>query len=732
MRTTAEELELTNKEFEAFMETFPRFHSDEDRNKVRQAYQLATRILENRRNETNQPFILHNLELAKIASFDIGLGTTSVLCCLLFTCNSEYGISNEEIEKMFGHKVLYILNGLRKIPRDTYNNPVFKAETFRKLLLSLSDDVRVIFIRIADCLHLLRQLAQQHNPESQKIASETLTLYCPLAHRLGLSIVKTELEDVCFSILHPEIYQEISSQIKDSQKKRINYINRFVTPVIAAITNAGYSCDVNSRSKSIYSTWNKMQKQNIGLDEVFDLLAIRIIFDPKPGESEAVQCFKIYSIVTQGREYNPDRLRDWVTRPKDNGYEALHVTVRNPGGQWIEVQIRTRRMNDIAELGYAAHWKYKGIQAEESTMDLWIKKAKLVLENQDPKAMDFFDEFKLTDFTHEILVFTPKNEIITLPKRSTILDFAFAIHSNLGSKCIGAQIDSKIYPVNHVLQSGDTIKVLTAGNASPKEEWLNFVETDKARRFILNHFHLTNESTVAAGKRILLEKMEESSITPVTALFHQMFVAFDVKNKFDLYLKIGKEEIPMQEIEMVLAKYKKGNAENFWLKQLNNTAKLLGLHKRTDLERYPMVVQDLMDPSFVLGKCCQPHYGQDIVGLVISNSKVEVHLQTCPNALRYNSTDVEKKIDLLWQDSGVYIHLKLKIKGKNPVSVFSKIYQILDKKFNISLKSFHVEPAKDIFVGYVSFIAPNMKMAEETITNIKAISEIKSTERVMV
>ena len=732
MRTTAGELELINNEFETFLQSCTRFHSDEDREKVRRAYELAVRILENRRNETNQPFIRHNLEIAKIVSSEIGLGTTSVLCSLLFTCNTEYGISNDEIEKRFGQKVAYILTGLRKIPRDTYNNPVFKAETFRKLLLSLSDDVRVIFIRIADRLHLLRQMSDQHLPDSFKIATESLNLYCPLAHRLGLNIAKTEMEDLCFKILHPEIYAEIAGEIKVSQKKHIIYINKFIMPIYAAITEAGYNCDVSSRSKSIYSTWKKMQKQKIGLDEVYDLMALRIIFDPKPGESEAAQCFKIYTLVTQGREYNADRLRDWVTRPKENGYEALHVTVRNPGGQWIEVQIRTKRMNEIAELGYAAHWKYKGIQEEESSMDKWIRRAKLVLESQDPRAMDFFDDFKLTDFTHEILVFTPKNEIITLPKRSTVLDFAFAIHSNLGSRCIGAQIDSKIYPVNHVLQSGDTVKVLTAGNVVPKEGWLNFVETDKARKFILNHFHLTNESTVSAGKRLLLEKMEELSVTPVTALFHKLFVAFDVKNKFDLYLKIGKEEIPIQEIELVLAKHKNGANENFWAKQLSNTAKLLGLHKKTELDKYPMVIQDLVDPSFSLAACCQPRYGQDIVGIIMPGNRVDAHLQSCPNALRYSTTDVDKKIDLLWQEKAIYVHLKLKIKGKDPVLVFSKIYQILGEKFKVSLKSFQVEPQKDNFVGHVGFTAPNMKLAEEIISCIRSINEIKSTQRVMV
>ena len=481
---TEEELKAERKlilrEYRALLKNAKREMDDADRLLIRKAFDLAAEAHSPMRRKSGESYIFHPLAVARIVSEEIGLGTTSIVCALLHDVVEDTEINLDDIESLFGTRVRIIVDGLTKLRGAQFGEDVsIQAENFRKMLLTLSDDIRVILIKLADRLHNMRTLESMRHDKQQKIASETLYLYAPLSHRLGLYNLKSEFEDLCLKYKEPELYHKIESSLEKSKAVRTRFINRFTVPIRKRLDELEFDYEVKIRSKSVYSIYNKMVNKNIPFEEVYDLFAIRIIIESDE-KNEKSDCWQVYSIVTDNYQPNPDRLRDWISTPKGNGYESLHTTVMSPSGKWVEVQIRTRRMDDIAEMGYAAHWKYKE-SASENALDEWIRRIRETLENPDPNALDFIDDFKLNLFSDEIFVFTPKGDLRNLPSSATALDFAFEIHSDIGARCIGAKVNHRLAPLSHELKSGDQVEILTSKNQSPKEDWLRFVVTAKAK-----------------------------------------------------------------------------------------------------------------------------------------------------------------------------------------------------------------------------------------------------------
>ena len=511
--------------------------SKEDKKKIRKAFNLSVDAHKDMRRKSGEPYIYHPIDVARIAAKDIGLGTTSIICALLHDVVEDSEYTLEDIEHLFGTKVARIINGLTKIS-DVYDQNVsMQAENFRKMLLTLSDDVRVILIKLADRLHNMRTLESMPKHKQLKIASETLYLYAPLAHRLGLYKFKTELEDLGLKFTKTEIYKAISEKLDETKKGRHRYISKFIVPLKEELEKQSLTVNIKGRPKSIYSIRNKMIKQGVEFEEVFDKFAIRIIVDSSP-ETEKSDCWRIYSIVTDFYKPNPDRLRDWISTPKSNGYEALHTTVMGPNGKWVEVQIRTARMDEIAEKGYAAHWKYKQTGVKESNLDNWINKVRELLESDDANAIDFVDNFKMNLFSDEIYIFTPAGDLKTLPYDSTPLDFAFEIHTQIGSRCLGAKVNGKLVPLSYNLKSGDQVEIITSNKQKPKEDWLSFVKTSRAKSKIKNALKEEKKIIGAEGKEILVRKLRHLKIIFNKETENDLTKFFGV-DSLDLYYQFG-------------------------------------------------------------------------------------------------------------------------------------------------------------------------------------------------
>ena len=552
-------------EYEALINNLYRCNKPEDMELIEKAFNLANEAHWNKRRRSGEPFILHPISVAKIVNQEIGLGSKSIAAALLHDVVEDTDFTLENIEREFGPKIATLIDGLTKIS-GTYNkeNSSLQAENFRKMLLTLSDDLRVILIKIADRLHNMRTLDSMPENKRMKVAGETIYLYAPLAHRLGLFLIKSELEDLSFKYRHPKVYEEITLKLKHDEKKNVALINKFSLPIIEKLNAAGITYDINGRPKSIYSIWKKMQSKNVPFEEIYDVLAVRIVFDPLPEINEKTQCWNIYSIITDTYMPKPDRLRDWVSRPKPNGYEALHVTVMGPNGRWVEVQIRSRRMDEIAERGYASHWKYKGDDSKETELDKWIKKVRLMLENPNEDPVEFLDEFKMNLFSSEIMVFTPKGYLVNLPKGASALDFAYEIHTEVGDKAIGAKINYKLMPLSTTLLSGDQVEIITSDIAKPQKEWLNFVHTARAKSAIIDVLKTESKDRIQHGKDILESKLKELDVVPNSEVFKNIQTSYEVLNKDELYSKIGLGIINLDNLKKIVKKTPSKNVIKYW------------------------------------------------------------------------------------------------------------------------------------------------------------------------
>jgi guanosine-3',5'-bis(diphosphate) 3'-pyrophosphohydrolase len=705
-----------------------------DKKLIREAFNLSLDAHKNMRRKSGEPYIMHPLAVAQICAAEIGLGTTSIVCALLHDTVEDTEITLDVIGMQFGAKVAKIIDGLTKISGVfDQQDKSMQAENFRKMLLTLSDDVRVILIKLADRLHNMRTLDSM-SPKSQlKIASETQYVYAPLAHRLGLYAIKTELEDLATKYLEPDNYTFVKEKLQETKLQRNRYIKHFCEPIVEALDDAGFKYEIKGRPKSIHSILNKMKKQNIPFEEVYDLFAIRIIVDSEY-ESEKSDCWKVYSIITDFYRPNPDRLRDWVSTPKGNGYESLHTTVMGPKGKWVEVQIRTSRMDEIAEKGYAAHWKYKDKDAQQQQgdggLEEWLARVREVLENPEANALDFLDDFKLNLFADEIFVFTPKGDLRKLPGNATILDFAFDVHSELGSKCIGGKVNNKLVPINFKLTNGDQVEILTSTKQTPKEEWLSFVVTAKAKSRIRDWFKHEKLRASQMGKEIIERKFQQDKIQFTSEALQDLLSYFKLPTVSELYYQVANEIIEKKRLDIahILEEVKR-------LKKEHETEARAAKAQSKPAPAYSkdaVVLGDDIEMPYSFAKCCNPIPGDDIFGFVTVGEGVKIHRINCPNAIGLMSNYGYRIIRAKWANtaskSRAFI-TNIKLVGIDSVGIVSTITDIISKQLQINMHSIHISSNEGMFEGLIELEVFDTNQLDELMNKIKAASPLIKVSR---
>ena len=714
-----------------------------DQRLIRKAFRMANEAHRGMRRKSGEPYILHPIAVAKIVTHEIGLGAKAVICAILHDIVEDTDYTLEDIENNFGKKVASIIDGLTKISGVFDNKSSLQAENFRKMLLTLSDDVRVILIKLADRLHNMRTLASLPPNKQIKISGETTYLYAPLAHRLGLYGIKTELEDLSLKYRYPKIYQDLVSQVADNERQRGMMINSFALPLIDILGEMGYDFDITGRSKSIYSIWNKMQVKNVHFDEVYDLLAIRIVFDPLPGIPEKTQCWNIYSVITDNYKPKPDRIRDWVSTPKANGYEALHVTVMGPKGKWVEVQIRSRRMDEIAERGFAAHYQYKQEGKESSSeLDKWIQRIRELLEHPDSNALEFLDDFKLNLFASEIMVFTPKGNIKTLPQKSTALDFAYEIHTEIGNKAIGAKVNLKLVSLNHILKSGDQVEILTSDNQKAKREWLEFVITAKAKSSIKGALKAETKNRIEKGKKDLEDRLKEFSLKPSSRVLRKLLPAYDVTSKDELYSKIGSGIITLEELKKILRKNTKNKWIRYWELQFTSSSsknkktapeKSVNQSYKTD-PKFPFMIRENIDetePEYSIAKCCQPIPGDSVIGYRSQDGSIIIHKASCPNAIKLMSSQGNRIIPAKWTTHKILSYLvNIHLQGVDKFGIYNHITTVISKELSVNIRTINLSSHDGIFVGNIELYVHSTKDLNNLIMNLLKIKGVEAVNRV--
>lgn len=730
------EEEQIQEELQAILKNCTHCKSAQDEQLINKAFRMANEAHKGMRRKSGEPFIMHPLAVARIVSEEIGMGVTSTISAILHDVVEDTELTIENIENAFGKKVATIVDGLTKISGvfDKESNSL-QAENFRKMLLTLSDDVRVIIIKLADRLHNMRTLDSLPRKKQVKIAGETIYLYAPLAHRLGLYNIKTEMEDLSLMYRYPEVYAEISEKISLSEKKRTQLINHFSIPIISRLDESGFSFNISGRSKSIYSIYQKMQQKNVSFEEIYDLFAIRIVFDPKPDIPEKAQCWDIYSNITDIYPPKPDRIRDWVSTPKANGYEALHTTVMGPNGKWMEVQIRSRRMDEIAERGFAAHWKYKAPGAQETELDKWIKNIREMLETPNSDAMEFLDEFKLNLFASEIMVFTPKGNIITLPSDATALDFAYEIHSEIGNSAIGAKINHKLQPVNTKLSSGDQVEILTAEGRKPSLEWNDYVTTVKAKSAIKAALKAEKKNRIERGKQMLEDKLNTLKLTPSGRVFKKILPAYNSSNKDQLYSKIGTGMISLDNLKEVLAK----NTKNKWVRVWDLSLGRPTIQPKSDQEdthdaKGRLLLKENVEDgehNYELANCCNPIPGDEVIGERQADDLIVIHRTDCADAIKIMSSQGESLVAVSWTQHKVFSYLaRIHLNGWDRFGVYNSITNTIVQEFNISMRTINLHGHDGIFDGTIDLYVHNARDLNNLIMNLVKLKGVESVHRV--
>lgn len=700
--------------------------NDEDKKLIRLAFDTAVDAHKNQRRKSGEPYIFHPIAVAKIVASQIGLDAVAIASALLHDVVEDTDYTIEDMERLFGNTVAHIVEGLTKISSMSRENDIsLQAENFRKLLLTMNDDVRVILIKIADRLHNMQTMDSMAEYKQAKIASETLYIYAPIAHRIGLYNIKTELEDLALKYTDPERYNSILNKMEESKEEQQEYIEAFTKIVETSLTQQKIDYSIKGRPKSIYSIYRKMESQGVSFEEVYDKFAIRIIYKSEPAE-EKFLAWKIYSIVTDHFRPNPTRLRDWISSPKSTGYEALHITVMGPKGKWVEVQIRSERMHEIAEKGYAAHFKYKHGDQKEEGIEMWLNRLQEIFENSEANAVDFVEDFKLNLYSKEIFVFTPNGEIKSLPKGATPLDFAFYIHTGVGLKTRGAKVNNKLVPLNYVLKSGETVEIITAENVKPTKNWLNYATTAKARSKIKNALKEETKTVAAEGKEILVRKLKQLKITLNEEVMNEMVSYFKTKTSLDIYYQAGTGEISNQMLKDFVS-----HRTSFFGLFKNKAVK-----KPTDEPIYsPNVHYDSIvfgkeeeSLDYTFSKCCNPIPGDPIFGFVTINEGVKVHKKTCPNAISMQSNYAYRIIQAKWVKSDERdFKVSLKISGIDRDGLISDISKvILDSKF-VKLTNINIDTEGNVFSGKVSISINNnatLKKLMQDIKNIKGVDKV--------
>ena len=726
---------LIQGQFNELIQNCPRVTKKADKELVEKAFDFANKAHKNIKRRSGEPYIFHPIAVARIVSEEMGLGTVSICSALLHDVVEDTEYTLEDIRNNFGEKIAIIIDGLTKITNVFESDASIQAVNFRKILLTMANDVRVILIKLADRLHNMRTLASMPPNKRMKISGETTYLFAPLAHRLGLYAIKTELEDLSLKYRYPKVYSEIEKKIQLNDKKRITEISRFSLPIINKLDEAGIKYEINGRPKSIYSIWNKMQTKDISFEEVYDLLAIRIIFEPTSNSSEKAQCWNIYSMITDIYVPKPDRLRDWISKPKANGYEALHATVMNLNGKWVEVQIRSTRMNEIAERGYAAHWKYKGNHTAESELDLWIKKIREILEDSSPDAVQFMDEFKLNLFASEINVFTPKGHIKSMPKNSSVLDFAYEIHSEVGDSAIGAKVNRKLVPLSYKLKSGDQIEIITSQQEKPKKEWLSYVITAKAKASITKALKADISNRIELGKSILEKELKNQNVIPSSRVFKKLLPAYDVLNKDELYSKIASGIISLKNLGKVLKKNSKSKWIQYWIPQFGKqktVEETTPSNDKLDLKK-PFVIRenpDNQDVTYKIAECCSPIPGDDAIGYWDDNRKLIIHKAKCPEAVKLMSNKGNRIVSAKWTKHKILSYLaKISLTGIDKIGMINEITSVISKQLSVNIRTFNFDVHDGIFEGKISLYVHNTSDLNTLILNLSKIKGIDKVKR---
>jgi GTP pyrophosphokinase len=698
-----------------------------DKRLVRTAFEMAVDAHKTMRRKSGEPYIFHPLAVAMICVEEIGLGVRSTICALLHDTVEDTDITLDDIQREFGNEMARIIDGLTKIATVVDNNASQQAENFKKILLTLTDDPRVILIKLADRLHNMRTLESMKREKQLKVSSETVYVYAPLAHRMGLYNIKTEMEDLAMKYMEPDHYKEVAKKLAETKRERTRYINEFIKPVKEKLDGIGFVYEIYGRPKSIHSIWNKMKKKNVAFEEVYDLFAIRVIIDTAQ-EKEKESCWKVYSIITDMYNPSPERLRDWLSNPKSNGYEALHTTVMGPQGKWVEVQIRSKRMNEIAEKGLAAHWKYKEGGDEEDRFDKWFSQIREALGGDDISSIDFLQDFKTSFLAEEIFVYTPKGDVKMLPVNSSALDFAFNIHSAIGSKCIGAKVNHKLVPLSHKLRSGDQIEIITSNKQKPNEDWLGFVVTAKARNVIKDVLRDEKRKIAEDGKYAAEKKLQNIGVKLSPYNIDLLVEFYKAQSPLDLFYRIATKQIDLRDLKefevrgdkLELKKIKKEEvvAEAAIKQDLKKDTELIIFGERSDRIVY------------TLASCCKPIPGDDVFGFVSSGKGLIIHRTNCPNATQLLSSYGHRVVKTKWaKNKEISFLTGLNITGLDDVGVIHKITNLISGELKINISAITVEAKEGIFEGNIRLYVHDKEELDELIAELKLLPGIQDVRR---
>ena len=735
--------EMINQGFEQLLSSYLASKHRKKIEIITKAFNFAKQAHKGVKRRSGEPYIMHPIAVAQIACSEIGLGSTSICAALLHDVVEDTDYTVEDISNLFGPKIAQIVEGLTKISGGIFGDRASaQAENFKKLLLTMNDDIRVILIKIADRLHNMRTLGSMLPNKQYKIAGETLYIYAPLANRLGLNKIKTELEDLSFKYEHPEEYAQIEAKLKETKEEREELFNDFTAPIRAKLDKMGIKYRILARIKSPYSIWNKMQTKHIPFDEIYDILAVRIIFEPSNIEVEQQECFNIYVSISKIYKPHPDRLRDWVNHPKSNGYQALHVTLMSNKGQWIEVQIRSERMNDIAEQGFAAHWKYKdgGGSEDEGELEKWLRTIKEILDDPQPDAMDFLDTIKLNLFASEIFVFTPKGEIKTMPQNSTALDFAFSIHTFLGSHCIGAKVNHKLVPLSHKLQSGDQVEILTSKAQRIQPSWINFATTAKAKAKISAILKREQRAIIQIGEDKVHEFLSQNNLDSSQENIQKICHIYEFKTPEELYTSVAQKTTSLNNEDLIVLKEKPTN--NGWKKfipftfvagkpkQSEESKDKVNSTEKIDSKKVIKLTPEAIQKNYIIADCCKPIPGDDVLGFINDKNQIIIHKRQCPLATKLKSSYGNRLLAVEWETGkALDFPINLYIKGIDTLGLLNKVTQIISDQLNVNIRKLYVDSNDGIFEGHIQLYVHDVDDVKTIISKLRMIEEMKLVTR---
>ena len=723
---------------DAYQDVLRAYLSSNHRKKVEiieRAFRFAKAAHKGVRRRSGEPYILHPIAVAKIVISELGLGSTSICAAFLHDVVEDTEFTKEDIAANFGDKIASIVEGLTKISGGIFGDKAsLQAENFRKLLLSMSTDIRVVLIKMADRLHNMRTLSSMRPEKQYKIAGETLYVYAPLAHRLGLYKIKDELEDLAFKYEHPQKYAEIMAKVSESEQHRAEIVEEFVGPVREKLDAAGFKYEIKARVKSAYSIYNKMETKKVPFEEIYDIYAVRVIFENDDDSLERIRCWEIYTFFTDGHKVHPDRLRDWTSIPKANGYRALHLTAMGPDGKWIEVQIRSRKMDEIAELGYAAHWKYKtGVHEDDTELDKWMNTIKDILANPEPNAIDFLDTIKLNLFSAEIYVFTPKGDLITLPQGATVLDMAFAIHSQMGTHCIAGKINHKLVPISYKLDSGDQVEIITSESQTPQPEWMQFCNSAKAQNRLRAILRKDRRHLLDRGKKLFGEILEKEGVKDTPENIGRILGNYHLASRDDLYLMLANDEINLSSKQL---RELNKNRSSLLSKILRNPfASKKGTaaeEKREPINRKEIYIlhPDEEKPNYRLDTCCQPIPGDDVLGFVDDDEHVVVHKVSCPNAMRLKSSYGSRLVATAWGGAADRFLATISVDGIDRHGILEEITSLMSQQLGVNIRGLNIAARQEVFHAEITVQIDNVETVENICRNLKEIKGVKFAKRI--